>query len=84
MPLMAMMQMMMGQNGMAGHIEAASRTRSNCGMPSLARCVRRRAIRGMPNYMSMMQPLSGTLPDKRAAHEKAMTAHLDFFVNSSG
>lgn len=89
MQMMQMMQMMMGQDGMAGHVEgriAFLKTElkiTDSQMPlwnAVADAIRAapKDMFGMP-YMSMMQSMqsSGTLPEKLAAREKAMTAHLD-------
>ena len=89
MPMMGMMQMMMGQ-GMAGHIEgriAFLKTElkiTDSQMPlwnAVADAMRANAkdLAGMmPMMQSMMQP-SGTLPDKLAARERIMTTHLEAF-----
>ena len=91
MPMTGMMQMMMGQHGMAGHIEgriAFLKTElkiTDAQQPlwnTVADAMRATAkeMAGMPNCMSMMQSMmrsSGTLPEKLAVHEKAMAAHLE-------
>ena len=91
MPMMGMMQMMMGQHGMAGHIEgriAFLKTElkiTDAQQPlwnAVADAMRTTAkeMAGMPNCMSMMQSMmrsSGALPEKLAAHQKAMAAHLE-------
>jgi hypothetical protein len=86
MPMMGMMQMMMG--GMAGHVEgriAFYKTElkiTDAEMPlwnAVADAMRASAkdtAAMMPMMQSMMQP-SGTVPEKLAAREKAMTAHLE-------
>ena len=85
--MMGMMQMMMGQHGMAGHIEgriAFLKTElkiTDAQQPlwnAVADAMRTTAkeMAAMPNCMSMMRS-SGTLPEKLAAHEKAMVAHLE-------
>lgn len=100
MPMMGMMRMMIGQNGMgqigmAGHIEgriAFLKTElkiTDAQQPlwnAVADAMRANAKEMtdmmpmmqsmMPMMQSMMQP-SGTLPEKLAAREKMMTAHLD-------
>ena len=87
MPMMGMMQMMMGQNGMAGHVEghiAFLKTElkvTEAQQPlwdGVADAMRANAkdMTRVPNCMSMMQT-SGTPPEKLAAREKAMTAHLE-------
>lgn len=89
MPMMGMMRMMMGQGGMAGHVEgriAFLKTElkiTDAQMPlwdAVADAIRA-APKGMSamQNMSMMQPQSNTLPEKLAAREKAMTAHLEAF-----
>ena len=86
MPMMGMMQMMMGQNSMAGHVEGriaflkAELKITDAQMPlwnAVADAIRAapKDMSGMP-CMAMMQS-SGTLPEKLAAREKAMTAHLE-------
>jgi LTXXQ motif family protein len=91
MPMMGMMQMMMGQSGMAGHVEgriAFLKTElkiTDAQLPlwnAVADAIRTTAkdMAGMPNGMSMMQSMmqsSGTLPEKLAAREKTMAAHLE-------
>jgi len=91
MPMMGMMQMMMGQNAMAGHIEgriAFLKTElkiTDEQQPlwnAVADAMRTVAkdMPSMPNCMSMMQSVmqtSGTVPEELAAHEKAATAHLE-------
>jgi len=91
MPMTGMMQMMMGQNGMAGHVEgriAFLKTElkiTDAQQPlwsAVADAVRATAkdMGGMPNCMSMMQSMmqsSGTLQERLAAREKAMTTHLE-------
>ena len=86
MPMMGMMQMMMGQGGVAGHIEgrvAFLKTElkiTDAQLPlwnAVADAMRASAQDiGMPNCMSMTQS-SGTLPEKLAAREKAMRGHLE-------
>ena len=84
---MGMMQMMMGQHGMAGHIEgriAFIKTElkiTDAQQPlwdAVADAMRANAkdTTAMPNCMSMMQS-PGTLPEKLAACEKAMSAQLE-------
>jgi hypothetical protein len=86
-PMMGMMQMMMGQDGMVGHIEGriaflkAELKITDAQQPlwnAVADTIRSTAkdMGGMVNCMSMMQS-SDALPDKLAAREKAITAHLD-------
>ena len=87
MPMMGMMQMMMGQ-GMAGHVEGriaflkAELKITDAQQPlwnAVADAMRTNANNMapmMPMMQSMMQP-SGTLPEKLAARDKAMTAHLE-------
>jgi hypothetical protein len=86
MPMMGMMQMMMG--GMAGHVEGRIAflktelkiTDAQEPLWNAVADVMRASAKDMaamkPMMQSMMQP-SGTLPEKLAAHEKAMTAHLE-------
>jgi hypothetical protein len=92
MPMMGMMQMVMGQ-GMAGHVEgriAFLNTElkiTDAQMP-LWNAVAD-AIRAAPKDMAQMQCMSSmqstmqqqsiTLPEKLAAREKTMTAHLEAF-----
>lgn len=82
-----MMQMMMGQNGMAGHVEgriAFLKTElkiTDAQQPlwnAVADAIRAnaKATSGMPNGMPMMGS-AATLPDKLATHERMMTIHLD-------
>ena len=87
MPMMGMMPMMIGQ-GMADHIEGriaflkAELKITDAQQPlwdAVADAMRASAqdmAAVMPLMQSMMQP-SGTLPEKLAAREKFMTAHLD-------
>ena len=86
-PTMAMMQMMMGQNGMAGHVEGriafikAELKITDAQQPlwaAVAEAMRANAkgMADMPHGMAMMGG-SGTLPERLAAREKAITAHLD-------
>jgi len=79
---------MMGQNGMAGHVEgriAFLKTElkiTDAQQPlwnPVADAIRANAkdmAEVMPMMRSTMQP-SSTLPDKLAAREKVMTAHLE-------
>lgn len=87
MPMRGMMQMMMGQNGMAGHVEGRiafikAELKITDAQEALwnavAEAIRSNAkeMAGMPHDMPMMGG-SGTLPEKLAAHEKMMAAHLD-------
>ena len=87
MSMMGMMQMMMGQNGMVGHVEGriaflkAELKITDAQQPvwnAVADALRANAkdLAGMPHGMAMMGG-SGTLPEKLAAHEKVLTAHLD-------
>jgi hypothetical protein len=87
MPMMGMMQMMMGQNGMAGHVEgriAFLKTElkiTDAQQPfwnDVADVIRAngKAMFGMSNGMPMMRSAT-TLPDKLAMHEKMMAAHLE-------
>ena len=87
MPMMGMMQMMMGQNGMAGHVEGriaflkAELKVTDAQQPlwnAVAEAIRSNVkdMAGMPHGMAMMGG-SATLPEKLAAHEKMMAAHLD-------
>jgi len=87
MPMMGMMQMMMGQHGMAGHIEgriAFLKTElkiTEAQQPlwdAVADAMRANTkdMTGMANCMSMMQS-PGTLPEKLAAREKDMSAQLE-------
>lgn len=86
MPMMGMMRMTIGQST-TGHIEGriaflkAELKITDAEMPlwnAVADAIRGTAkdMAGMPNCMSIMQS-SGTLTEKLAAREKAMTAHLD-------
>jgi hypothetical protein len=85
MPMMGMMQMM---GGMAGHVEGriaflktelkitdAQQPLWNAVADAMRASAKDMAAM-MPMMQSMMQP-SGTLPEKLAAREKAMTAHLE-------
>lgn len=85
MPMMGMMQMMMSQHGMAGHVEGriafikAELKITDAQQPlwnAVADAMRANAkeMAGIPHGM-MGSP--GTLPEKLAAHEKALAAHLD-------
>ena len=87
MPMMGMMQMMMGQHGMAGHIEgriAFLKTElkiTDAQQPlwdAVADAMRANSkdMTGMPNRMSMMQS-PGPLPEKLAAREQAMSVQLE-------
>jgi LTXXQ motif family protein len=87
MPMMGMMQMMMGQNGMAGHVEGriaflkAELKITDAQQPlwnAVAEAIRSNAkdMAGMPHGMAMMGG-SAILPERLAAHEKMMAAHLD-------
>jgi len=93
MPMMGMMQMMMGQGGMpmmaamAGHVEgrlAFLKTElkiTEAQLPlwnAVADAIRANA-RGMGEMMGGMMGMgqSATLPDKLAQREKMMTAHLE-------
>lgn len=87
MPMMSMMRMMMGQNGMAGHVEGriaflkaelAITEAQQSLWSAVAEAIRTNAkdMTQMPHGMGMMGD-SGTLPEKLAAHEKMMIAHLD-------
>lgn len=87
MSMMGMMQMMMGQNGMAGHVEGRiaflkAELKITDAQEALwnavAEAIRSNAkeMTRMPHGMPMMGG-SGTLPEKLAAHEKMMAAHLD-------
>ena len=86
MPMMGMMQMMMG--GVAGHVEGriaflktelkitdAQQPLWNAVADAMRASAKAMAAM-MPIMQSMMQP-SGTLPEKLAARQKAMTAHLE-------
>ena len=86
MPMMGMMQMMMGS--MADHVEGriaflnTELKMTDAQQPlwnAVADAMRANAnemAAMMPMMQSMMQP-SGTLPEKLAGREKAMTAHLE-------
>ena len=87
MPMMVMMQMMMGQNGMAGHVEGRiaflkTELKITDAQQSLWTTVadtmraNAKGMSGMPNGMPMMGSAT-TLPDKLAMHEKMMATHLD-------
>jgi hypothetical protein len=87
MPMMGMMQMMMGQNGMAGHVEGriaflkVELKITDAQQPlwnAVADAMRATAkgMADMANGMTMMGT-AATLPDKLAMHEKMMAAHLD-------
>ena len=84
---MAMMQMMMGQNGMGGHVEGriafikAELKITDAQQPlwnTVADAMRANAkgMPGMPNGMPMMGSAT-TLPDKLAMHETMMATHLE-------
>ena len=86
-PMMDMMQMMMGQNGMAGHVEGriaflkAELKITDAQQPlwnTVADAMRANAKRMpvMANGMPMMGS-AATLPERLAAHETMMAAHLD-------
>lgn len=84
MPMMGMTQMMMGQNGMAGHVEGriaflkAELKITDAQQPlwnAVADAIRANA-KSMPSGMPMMGS-AATLPEKLTAHEKMITAHLD-------
>src|SRR5205814_10638286 len=86
-PMMDMMQMMMGQNGMAGHVEGriaflkAELKITDAQQPlwiTVADAMRANAkgMPGMPNGMPMMGSAT-TLPDKLAMHETMMATHLE-------
>ena len=89
MPMMGMMHMMMGQNGMADHVEGRIAflktelkiTDAQQPLWNAVADAMRASAKDMAEMMtamrSTMQQSSGTLPDKLAAREKAMTAHLD-------
>ncbi len=88
MPMIGMMQqMMMGENGMAGHVEGriaflkAELKITDAQQPlwkAVVDVMRANATSrgGTPNGMAMMG-LAATLPDKLAMHEKMMATHLD-------
>ena len=88
MPMMGMMQqMMMGENGMAGHVEGriaflkAELKITDAQQPlwkAVVDVMRANATSrgGMANGMAMMES-AATLPDKLAMHEKMMAAHAD-------
>src|SRR6516165_1552435 len=81
-PMMGMMQMMMGS--MADHVEGriAFLKITDAQQPlwnavgDAMRANAKEMAAMMPMMQSMMQP-SGTLPEKLASREKAMTAHLE-------
>jgi hypothetical protein len=86
-PTMAMMQMMMGQNGMVGHVDGriafikAELKITGAQQPlwdAVVEAMRANAkgMADMPHGMAMMGG-SGTLPERLAAREKVITAHLD-------
>src|SRR5215470_10257991 len=89
MPMMGMMHMMMGQNGMADHVEGRIAflktelkiTDAQQPLWNAVADAMRASAKDMAEMMmamrSTMQQSSGTLPDKLAARERAMTAHLD-------
>ena len=87
MPMTGMMQTMMGQNGVAGHVEGriaflkAELKITDAQQPlwsAVADAMRANAkgMADMPTGMAMMGS-AATLPDKLAMHEKTMAAHLD-------
>ena len=87
MPMMDMMQMMMGQNGIAGHVEGriaflkAELKITDAQQPlwnTVADAMRANAksMPGIANGMSTMGS-AATLPERLAAHETMMAAHLD-------
>jgi hypothetical protein len=87
MPMMNMMQMMMGQDDMAGHVEGRIAflkaelkiTEAQVPLWNVVADAMRANAKGMadmPNRMAMMGS-AVTLPDKLATDEKAMAASLD-------
>jgi hypothetical protein len=87
MPMPGMMQMMMGQNSMAGHVEGriaflkAELKITDAQQPlwnTVAEAMRTNAkgMSGMSNEMPMMGSAT-RLPEKLAMHEKMMAGHLD-------
>ena len=87
MPMTGMMQMMMGQNGMAGHVEGriaflkVELKITDAQQPlwkAVVDVMRANATSrgGMPNGMAMMGS-AATLPDSLAMREKMMAAHLE-------
>jgi len=82
MPMMGMMQMMMG--GMTGHVEGRIAflktelkiTDAQQPLWSAVADAMRASAKDMAAMMPTMQS-TGTLPEKLAAREKAMTAHLE-------
>jgi hypothetical protein len=90
-PMMDMMQMMMGQNDMAGHVEGriaflkAELKITDAQQPlwnTVADAMRASAksMLGIANGMSMMGSAT-TLPERLAAHETVMAADLDGLRN---
>ena len=89
MPMMGMMHMMMGENGMADHVEGRIAflktelkiTDAQQPLWNAVADAMRASAKDMAEMMTAMratmQQSSGALPDKLAAREKAMTAHLD-------
>jgi hypothetical protein len=91
-PMMGVMQMIMGQ-GMAGHVEgriAFLKTElkiTDAQLPlwnAVADAIRAAPkdmaqMQCMSSMQSMMEQQSSTLPEKLAAREKTMTAHLEAF-----
>jgi hypothetical protein len=86
-PMMRMMQMMTGQNGMAGHVEGriaflkVELKITDAQQPlwkAVVDVMRANATSrgGTPNGMAMMES-AATLPDKLAMREKMMAAHLE-------
>lgn len=87
MPMPSMMQMMMGQNGMSGHVEGriafleAELKITDAQQPlwkAVADAMRSNAkeMAELPNH-SVMTRSGNTLPDKLATQEKMLAAHLD-------
>lgn len=87
MPMMGMMQMMMGGQHMAAHVEGriaflkAELKITGTQLPlwnAVAEAMRASAksMTGMPSQMAMMQSAT-PLPEKLAAHEKMMATHLE-------
>ena len=85
MPMMGMMQMMMGENVMAAHVERRIAllkaelkiTEAQQPLWDVVADALRRNAKAMPEMSAAMMAASGTLPEKLATHEKAVSTHLD-------
>lgn len=87
MPMIGTMQMMMGQDGMAGHVEGRIAflkaelkiTEAQTPLWNVVADAMRTTAKGMADmpYGMAMMGSAATLPDKLATDEKAMAARLD-------